>query len=246
MRHFESLKECLSEVTREVYEMGIRVHPESMQDMDVRDNADYETLELMGYSYSVKADIPILRLKADLDEIDRDLWRYCITEHDDRLSGMMLNPGNSYHYRAKLWEKFIHEGYFAYTYSERMNYVSSYLGEMRGLNQMDMARLIMSKSPGSRQNVIQIYQADKDNHHRMGVRRVPCSMHYQLIVRNGELHMIYVMRSCDVHTHFPVDITLAILLLQHFAAFGEYKAGKVIHQIGSLHVYKKDAKQGVF
>lgn len=43
--------------------------------------------------------------------------------------------------------------------------------------------------------------------------RKPCTLGYQFIVRQGQLHIYYPLRSCDYVRHFRDDIYLAIRLL---------------------------------
>jgi len=53
------------------------------------------------------------------------------------------------------------------------------------------------------------------------------------------------MRSCDVTTHFRFDVALACMLLDYVAGKVGCSAGSLIHNIGSLHIFKKDM-EGIF
>jgi thymidylate synthase len=237
VRIFKNHREAMSEVERDLYEMGIRVHPETMQNKDIRDDDDYQTLELMGYSYMIQGPFDN---EERLEMLRRSVGpagvHYCLTEIQDRFSAFTLNPGNAWEQRPSVWREFLNEyGRFCYTYNERMG----------GPRISRLLKLIM-ENPGTRQAVLQIYQTEIDDQNRAGKKRVPCSMHYQLMVRNGALHLIYNMRSCDIHTHMPIDMALATMFLEQCAIRLGLKVGNFIHQIGSLHIYKKDAKEGVF
>ena len=48
-RIYNKFDEALSEIGRDLAEMGISVHPKTWQDKDVSDNPDFETKELQNY-----------------------------------------------------------------------------------------------------------------------------------------------------------------------------------------------------
>ena len=231
MRIYSNMSTALSEVKRDLAEMGVRCHPNTMQDKDVHGNKDYETVELTGYSYMI-----------DHPQIDgvmkcvahHKLDIYVIQEFMERICGEGLNPGTSWEKRPEVWKEFLQSnGKFAYTYSERMRQVLPRTIE------------VLKANRDTRQGVVPIYTRALDDYRRGGIARVPCSMHYQFIPRNGELHMVYVMRSCDAATHLIVDMALAIMLMDHVADELEMTAGNFTHQIGSLHMYRKDTT-GIF
>jgi len=84
-----------------------------------------------------------------------------------------------------------------------------------------------------------------------GFRRIPCSLSYQFLLRMGgiseklSLNLVYNMRSCDVATHFKFDAALACMLLNHVAGKLGVACGSLIHNIGSLHCFRKDS-EGIF
>ena len=51
MRIFSNATEAMIEIERELFEMGINNHPSTMQDKVVADNDDFNTKELIGYSF---------------------------------------------------------------------------------------------------------------------------------------------------------------------------------------------------
>jgi len=237
MRIFRTCTEAVSEVTRDLYEMGVRVHPETMQNKKVAEDSDYNTLELMGYSYMVQGPFTYSDVRNAVDSnVGPKGMDYCVNEFSDRISQDILNPGISHQFRMEVWEEFLDEdGKFDYTYNERL-----------GHDNIGRVIQLLRKNPNSRQGVVPIYFKHVDDKLRGGIKRIPCSMHYQFMLRNGELNVIYVMRSCDIHTHLPIDMALAIMMLQHVAHGIGAKQGNFIHQIGSLHIYSKDARPGVF
>jgi thymidylate synthase len=70
--------------------------------------------------------------------------------------------------------------------------------------------------------------------------RVPCSLHYHFMFRQGLLHMRYDMRSCDFVRHFRDDVYLAARLLQWMGQQIEQPHGKLYVTIGSLHAMEGD------
>ncbi len=77
--------------------------------------------------------------------------------------------------------------------------------------------------------------------------RIPCSLYYQILVRDGKVDLHYAMRSCDFLTHFPVDIALAIRMQHYITERLGRAVGTFSYFTGSLHAYRKDlAVRGIF
>ena len=83
--------------------------------------------------------------------------------------------------------------------------------------------------------------------------RVPCSLGYHFIMRDGNLDVTYYIQSCDVHRHFRDDVYLTIRLLLwvlnecRLAApeqdWADVKPGQLIMHITSLHMFQADHKR---
>jgi thymidylate synthase len=232
MRIFQTAKEMVNEVERDLAEMGTLNEAESVQDKIVKGDKQYDTLELIGYSYCLRNfyDLDFLLEKFKIPS------EYCIVELADRLSKDILNPGNAYKFRKNIWDEFLHDGKFAYTYNERMN------ERIWGLDNIINQLLAF---PNTRQGIISIFNPSLDYKNMGAISRIPCSMYYQVLRRNNKLSLIYTMRSCDFYTHFAVDVWLAIMLLKYLAGRLCLPEGEFIHFIGSLHAFRKDMK-GIF
>ena len=237
MRIFSEFGEMMDEVERELFEMGINNQPQTMQDLQVGNDSSYLTKELPGYSYALSGralkDTSIVELLGKVSDEERaNIQRYIFAEIQDRLSIEHQNPGRSWMFREHVWKKFLHEGKFSYTYNERMK---SQLGRI-----VDE----LKRNPGTRQAVITLYDKHKDLKNLGGVARIPCSMHYQFLLREynqiKRLYLFYTMRSCDYYTHFPIDVALAVLMLRAVADEVDAIPYVFTHFIGSLHAYKKD------
>lgn len=108
----------------------------------------------------------------------------------------------------------------------------------------DVVRLLI-KSPGTRQAFLPIWFPEDT-----GVvhgERVPCTLGYHFMIRNGELQITYYMRSCDLIRHFQDDVYMAGRLAQwvrdqlnnhlHNKA---YDVGELVMHIVSLHCFAGD------
>lgn len=239
MRIYQDPFEMYSEEKRNLHEMGIVVRPKTMQDKTVAGDPAYETLEVSPAVFSI------------LDGSERDVWlqerggnlNWAYREFAERVAGFFAgygtNPGDAWRYRANVWQEYLHDGRFAYTYSERLA--------------PQLSRVVdrLRDDPDTRQAVMPVYSA-ADVDYLGGVRRVPCSMHYQFLIREDALEAIYVMRSSDFATHFIYDIWMALELQTWMAqrvtegrAEGVFP-GKLTFFSGSLHLYRRDAEEGVF
>lgn len=223
MRIYANCLEMLSEVHRDLFEMGVEVKPKTMQDKTVQGQKGFETLELSGYSFSI---LDLSDRDAMIKERDLNL-DWCYQDLEERLSPDHVNPGEAYKLRDE-WEEFVHNGEFAYTYNERLRY------------QMESTINLLKFDHDTRQAVITVYEGEKDHSWRGGHKRVPCSMYYQFLVRDGKLNVIYTMRSSDFMTHFPYDIWMADQLRNHIAKEIGVEPGSLVFFSGSLHAYRKD------
>lgn len=228
-RIYSTFPEAQNEIARDLAELGVTVQPETMQDKDVHDDEDFLTKELANYVYTV--------LRPDYTQIQDVHDEWVQTEWEDRLAGG-LNPGRAWKTRRDVWDQFMERDKgqrgttvprrFSYTYSERMGgvHIQAIVEELK-------------THPHSRQLWLPVWWHHPDEARR-GERRVPCSLGYWLVQREGKVNMTYVMRSCDFHTHYPNDVALATILQHYVALQTDYKVGTFTHVIGSFHVYRKD------
>lgn len=225
MRIFQNFEEALGEIRRDLAEMGLEVHPQTMQDKVVKGNADYFTKELQNYDYTVKDAMN------SIDQLSPS-QPWANVEFCERISGLHLNPGQAWQLRHEVWDEFLHDKKFAYTYPDRMaDKLQKIIDELK-------------LHPESRQLFLNIWEGT-DLNFLGGGSRVPCSLGYLFQLRYGKLNIVYMMRSCDFVTHFQNDVYLATRLMGYVAEQAGVQPGNFSHFIGSFHVYKKDI-QGVF
>lgn len=230
MRIYKNCAEAASETKRELKEMGVEVHLETMQDKFIKDDPDYLTNELIGYSYMIlnvgdKEELP--KSFGKLNELE-----WAEEDFKERISTKCMNPGEAYKLRD-VWEEFVHDGKFSYSYPERIN------------DQIERVVACLSETPSSRNAIISLWDPNIDKERIGGKMRVPCSMYYQILIRDGKVNMLYNIRSNDLMTHWCWDVYLAIKVQEYVASKLGLPTGWFIQQIGSLHSYQKDLK-GIF
>ena len=264
MRYYSNPMEMVKEVERDLFEMGIHVQSDSSQNIPTKDNEDYKTVELTGYSYKLGAPFTEDQLK-ELANYLKVPYDWIEAEFSERVlppgfDGEIPNPGEAWKLRRNVWEHLLvpnlyedePEPYFSYTYGGR--YYHKYDGF--GMNQIDRVVNELKENKNSRQVILEMYMGELDGD-RWGARgdvekgdprhRIPCSMHYQFMIRNDKLSCVYVMRSCDFLTFFGSDIILTLKLQNEIAKRVGIEPGMFTHFIGSLHAYYKDMKErGIF
>jgi thymidylate synthase len=225
MRIFKAFPEAFEEIRRDLKEMGIPVHTKTMQDKAIAEDADFSTLELQNYGYTVTnpkyEDLTPSQPWADADWVER-------------MSGALgkpVNPGRAWELRREVWEEFLHGGKFAYTYAERLSQFEQVKNVIRALK----------ADNNSRQLYVSMWHPMDSM--KLGQFRVPCSLGWLFQYRRGQLDVTYMMRSCDFHTHFQNDIFMSMKLRDLIAAHAGLTPGFYSHFMGSLHVYSKDVAE---
>lgn len=225
MRIYANAYELMSEVFREVWEMGHIIHPNSMQNKVVKDDDDFSTKEITNYSYCLTT----VFKRGFLFYADPSAKDWADAEFEERVATQYTNPGTAWKERAEIWKQFLNEkGEFDYAYHDRIE------------KSLNLVIEELKKNPDSRQAIISIWDPNIDPKGLGGEFRVPCSMYYQILVRNERVHIVYNQRSADVVTHFGNDVYLAWRLMEYVAEKINILPGYLYHNIGSLHAYKKD------
>lgn len=240
MRIYPNCNECIPEVERDLFEMGIEVRGYSMQDKIVQNDEAFFTKELSPAMFQVTNPCP------DMDVFLQYFWgedearlgaamRWAHGEFEERIASEHINPGQAWTHRNEVWTEFIHNGKFQYSYNERLR--------------PQLTRVIkeLKDRPSSRQAILEIHNNLLDIGSMGGISRIPCSLHYQILVRDERVDLIYVMRSTDFLTHFGFDNWLAIRMQKYIADQLHRKVGRYTFFTASLHSYYKDMKKrGIF
>lgn len=254
------------QIERDFLEKSYEVKPERWHGVDVSKMSGAVTHELLNYSCSM-----------DLPSTDLDYYRRLIEPNlpwaDDhfikeRVYGDPINPGKTWQYWVSP-ESAKHllnaEGQFAHSYAER--YFPRFAGKTpdgylpgdktldphRGIRWEygDLETLVdlLIEQPLCRQAYLPIWFPE-DLCAAVEHARVPCSLGYHFIVRNGKLHCTYYLRSCDYARHFRDDVYLTIRLLlwvleqcqlgdQNYV-WDEISPGTLTVHITSFHLFKGD------
>lgn len=246
MRIYSDCRELMSEMGRNLWEMGLINKPKSYQNKVVEGNEDFITKELICEQYCLTS----LKHEDFLFTFSRDK-EWAFAELDERIHDSS-NPGDAWRKRKDVWEQFLveqknfmtgeEEKVFDYTYPERIHYSFSNKGGVSD----NLIHVIkeLKKNPDTRQAIIPIYSLD-DPQWIGGIKRVPCSMYYDFLIRDDgkggkQLNICYHQRSSDFVTHFGNDVWLAYKLMEYIAKDLGVKPGYLYHTIDSIHSYKKD------
>lgn len=230
MRIYSNSFELMSETGRELNSYGQLVKPKTYQNKVIEGNEDFHTKELICQQYC-------------LTSLGDPVWLFVFShskewadaEFKERIdTSGIINPGKAWELRKDLWEQFLVNGKFDYTYNERMVILPYTI------------QLLKSDSD-TRKAVLPIFNGngEDDTLYYHGNKRIPCSMYYDFLIRqNGKgekvLHICYHQRSSDFVTHFGNDVYLAWRLMEYVAQEVGIKPGYLYHTIDSLHAYKKD------
>lgn len=231
MRIFENALEAFMEIERDLYEMGTTYKSETVQDQKLEGQAQ-DTLELFGYGYTIKSQDK----KEEMLEYGKLNKEWAFAELAERVGGNYPpNPGQAWKLNGKFWGQFIRNGVFSYSYPERWQWQLPYIiHELR-------------EKPNTRQAYMTMYSAEKDMMNWGGRDRVPCSIGYQFLIRNNQLHLVYNQRSCDFVKFLGYDMFLTMGLQVHVASRLGIAPGNFTHFLGSLHAFRTDLEEkGIF
>ena len=241
MRIYSNAYQLMSEMGRDLWEMGHENRPKTYQNKVIEGNPDFITKELICEQYC-------------LTKMPDPEWLFIYTnthwwadaEFAERVSGKPVNPGEAYKLNRKMWDEFLVNGKFDYTYSERFSDITSY--KNRTTTRLEAVISLLKDDNDTRKAVLPIFGSGSghyDYDYYDGTARIPCSMYYDLLIRlnaKGEkqLNLVYHQRSSDFVGHFGDDVYLAWRMMEYIAEHVGVKPGYLYHVIDSLHCYQRD------
>jgi thymidylate synthase len=246
---YSNFREAIVSLEDQLLKEGVPVHSNFWQAMDVRNNKEAQMLELPFVSFVVRVPSSVRILEADTKP--NQPWA---DEHfDERVGGEPLNPPPSWVRWpwANAADKHRTEegGKFSHTYPERYwpkhaegNRIM--LGVRYAYGDLDSVIQLLVKDPLTRQAYFPIFFPE-DTGAEEG-QRIPCSIGYHFFFRDGLLHCVYQLRSCDLFRHFRDDLYLTARLVQHvcdklvFDHGWRVKPGDLYTHITSLHIFQGD------
>lgn len=201
------------------------------QSIDVSDKPEMRMREILNHCFSVVLDNRAMSLAEDI----RPNLPWVEDHFKERVGGAPLNPGKQW--RNWPWalaadkhrvENTGFENMFSHTYMERywpkfandlghelagsQQYINPRRGVRYEYGDLDDVVNHLLGDPLSRQAYLPVWFPEDT-----GVvhgQRVPCSLGYHWILRNGYLHTTYYIRSCDFVRHFRDDLYLSVCLTQ--------------------------------
>lgn len=226
MRIYSEPMEMVREVERDLFEMGVRYQSATVQDQNVKDDPGFQTIELSGYAYALTG-FDSAKLKAMIAYLGNN-EEWAKAEFVERMGIVPMNPGFAWMKDPDKWGKFLRDGSFSYTYSERLCHQIKYVVHE------------LKTRPNTRQAIMTMYDVHQDLMNWGGRDRVPCSLTYQFLLRGNELTLIYNQRSCDFKAFFSTDVAITVNMLRYVAKQIEANPVRFVHFIGSLHAFAKD------
>lgn len=105
---------------------------------------------------------------------------------------------------------------------------------------------LLVESPLTRQAYLPVWFPEDTG--AVDKQRVPCTLGYHFMVRDGRLSCRYYIRSCDVYRHLTNDVYLACRLMQWVVEQVNHRGGwdtplttgALIMRISSLHMFAGD------
>ena len=160
----------------------------------------------------------------------------------ERISGKATNPGEQYknwpfYHHGKDDARFRAEGKFSHTYQERF-WPPVKEGIRYSMGNLNDVIERLKQDPKTRQAFFAIWHPEDQSNHG---NRLPCTIGYHFLIRNGKLNITYLIRSCDAIRHFRNDIYMTQRLAMHVAEnAGDYELGEMSMWIGSFHCFESD------
>lgn len=167
----------------------------------------------------------------------------------ERVSGVPYNPPPSHEwwpYAQKSNDQHRKDEIFSHTYPERfwpkkagrfaLHHEMGPQGIRYGYGDLDDVVRLLQESLYTRQAYLPVWFPEDTG--AVHGERVPCSLGYHFMVRNGRISCRYFIRSCDFLRHFRDDVYMAARLTQWIGdRLDEIKPGNLTMVIGSLHVF---------
>lgn len=256
----------LTDMGPALLDMGSRVEVPTWQALDVRDKPQGATIELENtllHAWKIPSTVEYLQhcTKPNLPWAENQFL--------ERVGGKPLNPGETFKewpwYKGNVEQHQVedHGHKFSHTYMERYWPVTAGRGEghpidvgrNRGIryNYGDLNDVInlLAREPTTRQAYLPVFFPEDTG--AVHGERIPCSLGYLFLMREGKLNITYYIRSCDFLRHFKDDVYMTARLCQWVleqlqvgndapadGPWDSIEPGYLTMHIGSLHVFEGD------
>jgi thymidylate synthase len=226
----------------------------------MRDVPQNKTVELHDFTW--RFDMPKTFVDADVEINPTRPWA---EDHfQERVSRIPHNPPPSAAYWAKkgVDDHRDENGLFSHTYPERfwpkragnprryLDEPDDHKGIRYPYGDLDDVVSLLAREPYTRQSYLPVWFPEDTG--AVPGERVPCTLGYHFILRRGQLHCFYAMRSCDLLRHFRNDVYMAVRLTQwileelktsppdHDRTWDGVTPGLLTMHMVSLHVFEPD------
>jgi thymidylate synthase len=108
-----------------------------------------------------------------------------------------------------------------------------------GFSCWDALIALLRQDPESRRAIIDLSGTDRLSSAAVDVS---CTSTFQVLIRNGRLHVIVQMRSNDAVWGLPYDVFLFTMLQEMLTELLGLELGTYMHGAGSLHLYERHAE----
>lgn len=197
------------------------------QSLDISTSSAHDTYELL--NTSLWLDIPETEDEAS-SMVEPDL-PWAEGHFRERVAGQPVNPGDWHHrwpYHAGKEELHQDQGKYDHNYMERfwakglnreittkdrvVQHMMPYYGYRFDTGDLGSVVELLKRDPLTRQAFLPVWFPE-DTGSQQG-QRVPCTLGYQFIVKDGRFHVTYFLRSCEIYRHFTNDVYMAMRLGQ--------------------------------
>lgn len=203
----------------------------------------------------------------DLIEMVKPNMPWAKDHFEERVGGEPLNPGEQYKnwpfykrkkendkfrteegeifshtYMERFWPKFANGGKLGIAPEYQLGNAQPHTGIRFQYGDLEDIVNLFNKDIYTRQAFLPIFFPEDTG--CVHGKRVPCTLGYQFIVREGRLHLTYYIRSCDFLRHLRDDIYLAIKLVYWMISRvnKELLPGDFTMHITSLHCFYNERR----
>jgi thymidylate synthase len=251
-------------IGRDLAKVGKKVEVETWHAMDVKDQPHLVSTELR----NVNLAFAMPETQDAAEDLIKPQIPWAEDHFQERISGEPLNPPPSADYWLKPGEADKHRklymidgsgladnvARYSHSYPERFwpknagpsSSMPGYEGRPRRgvrFEYGDLTDLLqtLAKNPLTRQAYLPVWFPEDLAASVLG-ERVPCTLGYHFMIRQDQLYVTYMIRSCDYVRHFADDAYLAVRLAQHVLL----ELSPIVSGLGylTMHVMSMHAFEG--
>lgn len=186
---------------------------------------------------------PMGKTIGECSELTNATPKWAEDHFQERVSGKPLNPPPSHIDWSSKAIDYANDGLFSHTYPERMwpKTIMPDLGIRFKNSDLKSAVEVLKSDEHTRQCYVPIWFPE-DLEASLSGERVPCTLGWHFIVRDGKMNCLYPIRSCDAIRHFHNDLYLANrLVIWMIEQSGiDCEPGYINFTCSSFHCFKND------